>query len=564
MPRKRIALLAAALAAALAAPLAAQEPAATDVEWDARKAEHLFNRAGFGARPAEISYALRIGHAATVEVLLAGSPVEQEPFFLDLPHRPTRAEKVGMTDEERRELRSEIRSQDREQLFHFAAWWIDQMIDGPHPLRERMVLFWHGHFTSSYRDVKEGGAMILQNETFREHALGNFGDLTRAIVRDPAMILYLDNDSNRKGNPNENLARELMELFTLGEGNYTEEDVKEAARALTGWRVSYPDGAYFSSARHDRGTKSVLGESGRFGADELVDLLLDQPACSRWIAGNLLAHFEGREPSQERLEAYAALLADGDFELEPFLRELFLDPEFYSDEVAQNRISSPLEYLVGICRRLGLRPPARLIWLAGGQLGQRLFEPPNVKGWEGGRAWVTTSTFLQRGNFAGMLLGVVKLDDVLAAEPPVLEEDPELMAGDEMVDMTGASELSMMDPDQMDGSYALNRKVLGSDLSGFKRMLRGTYSYWPRINLTARCRRLGAETDAEVVDAMCDELLAVEVSRAGRAALLDFIAGERAQLELPDGALLESGSHGEHVLRRLAHLICSLPEAQLL
>jgi len=561
MEGKGIALLAVlvlASAAGAQGPVPAEDsPAGAGVEWNARNAEHLLNRAGFGARPAEIAYALRIGQAAMVEELLAGSPGGEDPFFLDLAHRPTRAEKAGMTGDERRVLKDEIRRHDREQLSRFAAWWIDQMIDGPYPLRERMVLFWHGHFASAYRDVKDGTAMIWQNETFREHALGNFGELTRAIVRDPAMIRYLDNDSNSKGNPNENLARELMELFTLGEGNYDEEDVKEAARALTGWKLRYPDGAYLAQSRHDRGKKTVLGRTDKFGADGLVDLLLEQPACSRWIAGKLLAYFEGRAPSEQRLERYAALLAGEDYELEPFLRALFLDPEFYSDEVVANRIASPVEYLVGVSRRVGLHPPSRLLWLAGGQLGQRLFDPPSVKGWEGGRAWVTTSTFLQRGNFAGMLLGVVQLDDVLAPEPPELEDDPEMMgaAGDDEM-MAG-----MSGDDEMDDSFTLNRKVQKSDLSGFKRMLGNTY--WPRINLTERCRRLGAETDAEIVDLLSDELLAVEVSPAGRAALLDFLFGERERLGARDGELLDAGSDAEHVLRRMAHLILSLPEAQL-
>ena len=542
-----------------------QEPAEARLEWTARQAEHLFNRAGFGARGADIDRAVKRGMRATVDGLLRGYG-ETEPFFLDAPYRPSREEKKDLTEDERRELRNRIAREDRELMNRFADWWIDQMIRGEHPLREHMTLFWHGHFTSSYREVKNGEAMVRQNELFREHALGSFETLLREVLRDPAMMLYLDNNRNTRKKPNENLARELPELFTLGVGNYSEEDIKEAARALTGGVVEYPEGAVFNERRHDRGKKSVLGATGRHDLDGLVDVILKRKACSRWVAGRLLEYFEGRPPEPERLERYAGLLRRKEYELRPFLRTLFLDPEFYAEDVIGTRIAGPVEYLVGACRRLGLEPPGRLVWIAAGQLGQRLFEPPSVKGWDRGRAWISTSTFIQRGNAVGLLLGVVSLDEVLAPDPALRSgirmDSMESTDPDGSMEPASGDGVAMGPDDGMDDSFALNKKVQGRDLNGMKRLLSSDH-YWPRINLGARCREAGATHDAAIVEFLCGELLAVEATAPSRAALSSFLEAQRAELDVSDGALLSAGPDSERTLRKLAHLVLSLPEANL-
>jgi len=543
------------------------------VEWNARAAEHLLNRAGFGARPAEIERAVRVGQAAFVEELLAGYG-DEEPFFLDPPERPARAEMAAMGPEERREAQGRYRREQRELLFQFSGWWIDQMLEGRHPLRERMTLFWHGYFTSSFREVKNAAAMVRQNELYRKHALGRFDQLLREVVRDPAMLAYLDNDQNRKASPNENLARELMELLTLGEGNYTEQDVKEAARALTGWQAREGESAFFNRRQHDRGRKSVLGVSGNLDADGLVDVLLKQPACPRWVAGKLLAWFEGREPEEARLAEYAAFLKKSEWDLSAVLRKLFLDPEFYCEAVVGTRIAGPVEYLVGSCRRLGLEPPPQLVWLAAGQLGQRLFDPPNVKGWEGGAAWVTTSSLLQRGNYAGMLLGVVKLEDVLRPDPEMASEmsmdEPSMDEGDEGIE-TDPAEMPKAPRERTGGEdragpaaararARLQAAGLGAELGGLRRL---GELYRPSLNLSARCARAGAASDAAILESLCSELLAVELTAPSRAVLARFLAEERASLGVADGKLLEHQPEAERHLRRLAHLILSLPEAQL-
>ncbi|MCC6407441.1 MAG: DUF1800 domain-containing protein [Planctomycetes bacterium] len=552
------------------APPTATTFAAARVEWNARNAEHLLNRAGFGARPAEIEAAVAAGQQAFVDQLLAGFVAEYEPFSVERFERPDREELASMDEAERRERINEVQRHNRRQLAQFAGWWVDRMLEGRHPLRERMTLFWHGYFTSSARDVRSSAAMIEQNELFRTKGLGRFGELLAAIVRDPAMLEYLDNNQNRKGNPNENFAREVMELFTLGEGNYTEQDIKEAARALTGWVTRRGEAAYVKG-RHDSGKKTILGVTKNFDPDSFLALLLEQPACPKRVAKKLLVHFEGREPSTARVEDYARFLKSKDYDVSAFLRRLFLDPEFYSADVVGARIAGPIDYLVGSARRLSVEPPPTLLWLAAGQLGQRLLEPPSVKGWDGGQAWITTSTLMQRGNMAGMLLGVVKLEDVL--RPEVLDEEPE--PGDSMgPEMGGAG-------DDGDGDDAMRpepkpnakgdkptkkknapgKAGLNGELGQMSRML--SDGYVPAINLCVRMQRAGAQSDAAIVERLADELLAVALTPESRAGLVEFLAAERETLGVADGGLLAAGRGAESLLRRLAHLILSLPEAQL-
>lgn len=535
--------------AALLAAFAAQG-AGSDT-WNAARAEHLLNRASFGARPAEIDSALRTGQRELVKQLLTGFVEPAEPFFVDPPIRPERRELEALSEKERRDALERFRRDERELLFAYAGWWIEQMVEAEHPLREKMVLFWHGYFTSSMRDVRNAEAMIRQNELFRRHALGNFGELLRAVLRDPAMLEYLDNNQNRKDKPNENLARELMELFTLGVGAYSEQDIKEAARALTGWRTQGGSEALYAPRQHDNGKKTILGRTGRFNADDLVDILLAQPACPRWVAGKLLEHFEGRKPTENRLAEYAAHLKDSKYELAPFFEKLLLDERFYANDVIGERIAGPVEYMVGSVRRLGVQVPPSLLWLAAGQLGQRLFDPPNVKGWEGGEAWISTSTLLARGNMAGMLIGVVKLEDVLKDDSFDIGAAPETMDGGMMGD-------SMTPKPAAKGEKKVD---LGPELSAMKRML-GTV-YYPRINLTARVARAGVATDAEIIDFLGDELLPIALTVDSRAALVEFLERERLALDADDGRLLAAGVKAEGVLRRLAHLILSLPEAQV-
>jgi uncharacterized protein (DUF1800 family) len=556
---------------AVSSASAGSEPAAT--AWDARAVEHLLNRAGFGARPDEIAAGVAKGQAALVSELV-DRRVDVEPFFVENLVPPDQRELAGLTPEQRGERQQEFRVKDRTQLNAYTAWWFERLTSGEDPLRERMVLFWHGFFTSSYDDVMRGTLVIRQNQLVREMALGSYASLLQSVIRDPAMLVYLDNNVNRKRNPNENLARELMELFSLGVGNYTEKDVQEAARALTGRGISREGEYEFHVGQHDRGRKTVLGTTGMLDGEGLVALLLKQDACPRHVAGRLITYFEGLPPSPERLAEYAAFLRKNEFEIRPFLRKLFLDPAFYRDEVVAARVASPIDYLVGISHRLGSRVPPGVLAGGAGVLGQRLFFPPSVKGWDEGEPWVTTSTLMQRGNLAGILLGVVRVQDVLS--PPAESKtepasDPKTeSAGAPQAENAGGAPPEAAPPagpaearekaraagpakGSRRGAAQLVQALRRIDAAGWK----------PNLNFTARMERAGAKTDAAIADRMLDDLLPIQAPAETRARMRAFLAHERAELGAEDGALLAKGSDAEQILRRLAHLILSLPEAQL-
>jgi hypothetical protein len=509
--------------------LAPQAGAETPPAWDAARAEHLWNRAGFGASTDLIERSLERGPEALVDELLRIETWFEEPFYA----RKRADSDMGkllreLPEEERERRKDELRAEDRAQTTDFLDWWVGRMLVGDEPLRERMVLFWHGHFTSSMESVKSSYEMIQQNQLFRRHAVGSFRELLHGVARDPAMLVYLDNASSKKTNPNENFARELLELFTLGEGAYTEEDVRAVARAFTGW--GQRNGRFhFDKQRHDGGQKTVLGVTGRLGGDDVLEILLAQEACARHLARALLLYFEGLEPEPERLARYAADLRLTGYRIDAFLRRLFLDPEFYRDEARASRVSSPVDYLVGHARRLGVASEARPIVTGAALLGQRLFHPPSVRGWEGGDAWATSSSLLLRGELAGLLLGRVRGRELLG--------DLQREAG--------------MDMDAPERRLPPELRALGRvDLE-------------PRINLTQRLTRRGADTDAELARALAEELLAIPAPEALVAEVERLLLDAREKRALGDAAWASRPELAEPILRELAHRILSAPEAQL-
>ena len=279
------------------------------------------------------------------------------------------------------------------------------MVRGPHPAAEKMALFWHGHFASSMEKVRVAWFMFKQNQLFRDNALGDFGTLTKAIVRDPAMMIYLDLQQNSKQKPNENFAREIMELFTLGEGNYTEEDIKEAARAFTGMRLNRESGKVHSlQYQRDDGKKTFHGKTGNFGPDEIVTILLEQPACAEFIARKIWRYMVSDAPGQEHVAAFAAVLREEKFHIGRSLRRLFLSEEFYRRENIRAVIKSPAVFLAQMSRHFGMSSLPDAIALGGlRNMGQTLFLPPNVAGWPGGAAWINTNTLFTRYNVAGAI-----------------------------------------------------------------------------------------------------------------------------------------------------------------
>jgi uncharacterized protein (DUF1800 family) len=577
--------------AALAAPAiqaAGQDGASS---FDARSAEHLWNRAGFGAPPSAIERAVALGREAFVAELLAAPAEVEAPFYPD----PRRSGDLGGDRERMRELSADERKEEQRRqreeeqavLRDYLAWWVERMVRGEDPLVERMTLFWHGYFTSSMTDVKNAHEMIAQNELFRRHALGSFRELLHAVARDAAMLEYLDNDANRRGKPNENFARELLELFTLGEGNYTETDVKETARAFTGWRDQ--DGRFHVEPRaHDDGEKTVLGRTGRLDGDDVLEILLEEEACARHLASRLVLHFEGVAPTDARLERFARVLREHDYELRPFLEALFLDPEFEREEVVGTRISAPLDFLVASARRLEIEPPPRLLVFGAGALGQKLFFPPSVRGWEGGRAWITTASLMLRGNLAGFLVGEVSLDDFLEedASAEELAASGEAMAPGGMDELDGPepgdeearnAESDSADDEAMDG--AMGGEAMGSasgpgvprERGGRRRRIEGfaelrgleRIGWRPRIHLAERLRRAGAVADGDAVGVLAEMLLGVALAPDTHASLVAFLAEERERSGAGAEDWLDDSDCAEPLLRRLAHRILSLPEAQL-
>lgn len=321
-----------------------------------------------------------------------------------------------MSQEERRVLRETL----REQALDLKAWWLREMLDSPTPLSEVMTLFWHGHFTSGLTKVKAPALLYRQNVLLRRHALGNFGALLHAIARDPAMLLYLDNARSRKQAPNENFARELLELFTLGEGNYTEADMKEAARAFTGWSIDRDSGAFrFRAPQHDGGEKRILGRRERFDGDQVIDLLLEQPQTARLVVGKLWRHFISDRPQPAEVECLAAIFRNSGYELKPLLAALFESEAFWDPANRGRLIKSPVDFVVGTLRLFDLpvRKDRDLAWISR-RLGQDLFEPPNVKGWPGGTAWITGATLLDRQALIARVIGQQRKDMTMASDDP--------------------------------------------------------------------------------------------------------------------------------------------------
>jgi uncharacterized protein (DUF1800 family) len=358
--------------------------------WDLRRVVHLHRRAGFAASWDELQRDLRDGPAASVGRLLDGKANAHVPADFAATADLLAEAAVAADD-----------------IGRLRAWWFCRMLFGPDPLGEKLTLLWHDHFATANGKVQDPTLMRRQNDTLRKHARGKFADLLNAAVREPALLLYLDAQANRKGHPNENLGRELMELFTLGVGHYTEADVKEAARALTGWTVK--DGQFAEeAARHDDGEKTIFGQTDKWTGSDLVRLLLGQPATAERIAVKLCRLFfgEGAAPP-DAVKDLAEGLREHDLDLGWAVGAVLRSRLFFAEANLGTRVLSPVEFVVGAARALELFDPAPSTlaladWSA--RMGQDLFDPPNVGGWPGGRAWVHTRSLIARANYAAALV----------------------------------------------------------------------------------------------------------------------------------------------------------------
>ncbi len=368
----------------------------------AADAGHLLNRAGFGARPADIVGFAKLARADAVERLLANTAavVPPPPAHL-LEYQSPRMLRAQDKEDRKREQRKRV--------IGLRAWWLATMLDAPTPaaqLRERMTLFWHNHFVSSLQKVRSTKLMVEQNQLLRRYALGSFGELLHAVGKDPAMVVYLDSATNRKGSPNENFAREVMELFTLGEGNYSEQDIKEAARAFTGWSIERNTGEYrWRPFAHDNGSKTVLGVSGNLDGDAVLDILLAQPQTAELVVRKLWREFVSTTPEEQEVRRIALRFREASYDTRVALRELLNSRAFWAADNRLALIKSPIDWVVGTLNTLEMEAPdPQRLSLALRQLGQDLFAPPNVRGWPGGEAWINSSTLLARKALAERLL----------------------------------------------------------------------------------------------------------------------------------------------------------------
>ncbi|MEM7305696.1 MAG: DUF1800 domain-containing protein [Planctomycetota bacterium] len=347
-------------------------------EWNRGAAAHLLRRAGFGASREEVERALEAGLEATIDDVLSRD--EHDPALLGGARHLVAAGNI-------------------EQL---AAWWMALILGGGAPLRERVTLLWHDHFATSDAKVDDVRLMYRQNQLLREHGLGDFRQLLHEVARDPAMLLWLDGNENKRGHPNENFAREVMELFGLGIGNYTERDVQEAARALTGWGTK-GRAFHYRPAEHDDGTKTIFGQTGDFGGEEAIDLVLAHPACARRIAARLLEELVAPDLGEAAIEEAARALVDFDWNIARTIEAIVRSELFFSDRARRSRIAGPVELVAASVRALEASVAPADAARATAEMGQALFRPPSVKGWDGGRDWINAGTWLARHNHLARL-----------------------------------------------------------------------------------------------------------------------------------------------------------------
>ena len=563
-------------------------------DWNYDRAAHLLERAGFGGTPEEIGRLAAMTPRQAVDALVDFESIKSDlkPFDesgiwdpgMD-PFPPSRAEAVRVARERGEGLGEKVRpegSQRRlqpvvDKFFYsltanaietqrLGLWWANRMLTTNRPLEEKLTLFWHGHFATGENKVRDYRMMLRQNEMFRAQAAGNLRGLLVGILRDPGMLVYLDNGENIKKHPNENFGRELLELFSMGVGNYTERDVREAARAFTGWTNNVLD-FKFDAAQHDADEKTFLGRTGPFNGEDIIDIILKQPVTAEFVSGKLYRYFVREDVPASVRASLGRTFRESGYQIKPLLKQIFLSRDFYSPPAHATQIKSPVQLVVSTYKKLGLRevPTIPDFGRTTGGLGQSLFDPPNVAGWAGGRTWITPSTLLQRGN----VFREVLFPNVKGFRPP----DRSMSRTDQGVgerlargmDITEATKESDAAPNMMaesnmmvdrDEDYNTRYGGYKGNLIAFERTK--TIPRHPAaIDLTAMTRAAGADTVDKVVDHFVHRFLSVALADKDRAALVSFLRGKLGTTAIQPGEKLEES------LRELLYLVLSTPEYQL-
>jgi uncharacterized protein (DUF1800 family) len=382
-------------------------------------ARHFLVRTGFMPRHEEVAAFEGLSRVQAVDRLIAGVRTEAKTpppdwVLMPLPRRPGRSAAL--------EDRKMFRAARRERGYELVGWWYREMAETDSPFTERMTLFWHNHFTSSLKKVRSPTLNYRQIVTLRTHALGNFRQFVRAIAADPAMMMYLDTVKNTKDKPNENFARELLELFTLGEGRYSEQDVKEAARAFTGWSIDRESGRFeLRREDHDTGEKTFMGRTGRFDGNAIIDIVFLNPHVAEHVTLKVWREFISETPDAADASRIAAAFRSSGYEIKVLMREVLLSSHFWARENRGRLVRSPVELVAGALRFFRLaQPDERLLRQVGRALGQEILSPPNVKGWPGGTAWITADTLLIRQRLMQHLTGTpsaADMQEATAGEP---------------------------------------------------------------------------------------------------------------------------------------------------
>lgn len=377
------------------------------------EARHLLVRTGYAASPSDIRQLLPLHREQAVARLLnrtRTAPAVTPPGW---SARPAPFKKIRSLPKAERQKEMKIWRQRQADL---KVWWLREMVETDSPLTERMTLFWHNHFTSELRKVRAPMLMYRQNALFRRHAVGNFGELLHLVTVDPAMLIYLDGRSSRKDSPNENFARELLELFTLGEGHYTEQDIKQAARAFTGWTVDDRGEAVFRPQRHDPGEKVLFGQRGRFEGHDVVRLLLTQARTAEHIVEKLWRAFISGTPRRRDVQRLAATFRRANHDIKPLMQALLTSDAFWDRDNRGVLIKSPVALFVGALRQFGVgvgggaKGSGMRLIRASRRLGQDLLDPPSVKGWDGGTDWITADSLVSRQDFLSLLFRAREMD----------------------------------------------------------------------------------------------------------------------------------------------------------
>lgn len=483
-----------------------------------QQARHLLVRTGFAPTQAEVDKLVgKTAQRAVAEIVSAAAvakPKHPVPDFVN--QRPAITPSQLKTVDERQAYR---RQQMAEGL-DMKAWWVREMLETPTPLYERMVLFWHNHFATSLQKVDRSLGMWRQQQLFRSQALGNFGIMLHAISRDPAMLVYLDAANSRREAPNENFAREVMELFTLGEatqgGGYTEQDIKEVARAFTGWSVERDDFKFqYRGAAHDIFTKTVLGKTGFMDGDDVLDIMLAQPACGEFIVSKLWKEFVSPTPLAAEVKRIGKQFQDSRYNISVALTELLLCDAFWSEANRGSLIKSPVDLVIGTVRQFAFSYSDVMPFvLKASQLGQNLLMPPNVKGWPGHTDWINATTLLERKNFTQQLFRSVELTS--NGQPMEMQRVAEQKRGEQKT-MMAAEIREDMKADMMQGANAkANLKSLR--LLGRQGVMRvaqsmATISFDPDQFLGTYGGYTDREPNAALKNTLADVLLASNVTQ---------------------------------------------------